>query len=269
MSIISYAEAEAFIDDELSAGNLDFPLLCDAADAWVKAYCRRDFESATYTEYYNGHGLPDLCLDQYPVTDLTRLSVSRRSALRVCNTNTLTTASATVTSTGVVLTYNGTASTFLFADYATLTLLQAAINATSGWSAELQNSAEAAMLSTELCKAYGKSCINSQYVDLEVPDVAEYDFTLDTDSGILTRPVGFPAGLANIRVDYTAGYAADDMPEDIKTAVKILVKDWWEKRSESAFNLANYSVGGMAKQIISVIPPEARMILDAYRRMRV
>lgn len=266
MSVISYAEAEAFLDDELSPGNLDFPLVCDAAEEFVKSYCRRTFDSASYIEYHDGRGLPKLLLNNYPITALTRLSIGRRAALRVCNTNALTIASATVNSTGVVLTYNGTASTFLFADYASLTLLQAAITATSGWSAELVNAEDACMLSTELCKSYGRSCIDSQWVDLEVPNGAEYDFVLDDGAGIITYSGSAPAGGASVRVDYTAGYTADTMPEDLKLAVKVLVKDWWEKRAESSFNLGSYSVGGMRKQILSSVPPEAMRILDSYRR---
>lgn len=266
MSVISYAEAEAFLDDELSPGNLDFPLVCDAAEEFVKSYCRRTFDSASYIEYHDGRGLPELLLNNYPITALTRLSIGRRAALRVCNTNALTIASATVNSTGVVLTYNGTASTFLFADYASLTLLQAAITATSGWSAELVNAEDACMLSTELCPAYGKSCINSREVSLEIPADAEWDFDIEPDTGVITRPSAFPAGSRNIRVDYTAGYSEADMPEDLKLAVKVLVKDWWEKRAESSFNLGSYSVGGMRKEILSSVPPEAMRILDSYRR---
>lgn len=270
MSIISYAEAEAFLDDELSEGNLDFPLLCDAVDQYIKTYCKRTFDSTSYTEYHSGNGLPNLYLDDIPVTAIERVAVGRTGAIRVCNTNTSSTASVSVTTTGVVLTYNGTSdSTCLFATYTTMTTLVAAINAISGWAAELGSSEYGDYLSTELIPSYGKSCIKSQYVDLEIPYEAEYDFEVDADTGILTATAGWTRGTRNIRVDYTAGYAEADMPDDLKTAAKIIVKDWWEKRSESTFNITGYSVGGMTKQIEAVIPKEALAVLASYRRYKV
>ena len=266
MAIISLSDMQGFIDDHSTDDDLDLQGVVDAVNEWVGNYCKRMFDSTAVTEYYNGNGSAVLHLDNYPVTDLTRLAIGRQAAIYIYNTNTSSTATATVNSTGLVLTYNGTASTLLFADYATLTLLVAAVNALSGWSAELADSDYCAYLSTELCPAYGKSCIDSREVSLEIPGDAEWDFEIDPDSGIITRPSVFQAGSRNIRVDYTAGYAGDDMPEDLRLAAKIVCKDWYEKRSEGSFGLNGWSVGGMTKQIVDYVPREALRILNAYRR---
>jgi hypothetical protein len=272
MSIISYSEAQAFLDDDIADSNTDFEGVLDAALAFVESYTRRVFDSASYIEHHNGNGLPKLFLNNYPITAIQRVAIGRQAAIRVCNTNTSSTAAVNVNALGVVLTYNGIAdSTCTFANYATLTLLVAAINAlsASGWSAELADATYGAYLSTELSPAYGKSCIKSQYVDLEIPFDGEYSFAVDPDAGILEICDGWPWGYRNVRVDYTAGYAEADMPDDLKFACKVLVKDWWEKRAESTFNITGYAVGGMSKQIEGYVPKEALHILDSYRRMRV
>lgn len=39
-----------------------------------ETYCGRIFNSATYTEYYDGNGHSNLYLDQYPVTSITSIN---------------------------------------------------------------------------------------------------------------------------------------------------------------------------------------------------
>lgn len=46
-------------------------LYVQAADAIIKSYCKRNLESASYTEYYDGNGTPNVILRQRPVTTLT------------------------------------------------------------------------------------------------------------------------------------------------------------------------------------------------------
>lgn len=270
MAIISLSDMQGFIDDHSTDDDLDLQGVVDAVNGWIGNYCKRTFDSTAATEYYNGTGSAVLHLDNFPVTDITRLSIGRQAAIYVNNSNSSSTASATVTLTSVVLTYNGTASTLLFADYATLTLMAAAINAlsASGWSAELADADFGAYLSTELCQAYGKSCIDSRDVELDIPAEAEWDFEIDPDAGIITNSSAFPIGLRNIRVDYTAGYDESDMPEDLRLAAKIVCKDWYEKRSEGSYGLTGWSVGGMNKQIADYVPREALRILNAYRRLQ-
>lgn len=45
------------------------------AIAAVKAYCKRDLDAATYTEYYSGAGQADLVLRQSPVTAITSVNL--------------------------------------------------------------------------------------------------------------------------------------------------------------------------------------------------
>ena len=54
-----------------ASDDLTLQQMLDAADKAVKTYCGRDFESATYTEFYSGTGRRDLVLRQRPVTSVT------------------------------------------------------------------------------------------------------------------------------------------------------------------------------------------------------
>lgn len=243
--------------------------ILDAVDQYVKNYCRKSFESASFREFKDGDGRNFVLLKEYPITDITRVAIGRRDAFRVRNTNTTTTASATCTRTGLVLTRNGTAdSTCLFATYTTLTTLAAAVSALSGWEGEVSSSEYASYLSTDLLEKYGLRCIDNNWVYFQIPETGEDDFQVDLDAGILTLTANSSRGTKNVMVEYTAGYSSATMPEDLKSAVKIIVKDWYEKRNESGFNLSSYSIGGVSKTYLEHIPREAKKILDSYRRVK-
>ncbi len=49
--------------------------LIDAASEAIKKFCNLGLESATYTQYYDGKGLPSLILLQWPVTAVTAVYV--------------------------------------------------------------------------------------------------------------------------------------------------------------------------------------------------
>jgi hypothetical protein len=243
--------------------------MVNAVNQFIANYCKRTFDLGSHSEYHSGSGPSFFCVNNFPITAVDRLCFGRRAAVRVCNTNTSSKASVSVTATGVMLNYNGsTDSTILFANYVTLTTIVAAINAISGWSADLVDSSYGAFLSSELLPMYGKSCINSAKVGLEIPEDGEYDFEVDAEAGIIKVGDALPKGFRNIRIDYTAGYSSANMPEDLKLAAKIILKDWWDKHNESSFNLSDYSIGGMSKSFEAMIPKEAEHILEAFRRHR-
>jgi hypothetical protein len=243
--------------------------LLDAADKFVKIYCRRDIESTSFVERHDGNGKSYLYLENYPVTAVSRLAIGTLDAIKARNTNTTGTASVSVSSTSVTLTRNGTDTTLALATYTTMTTLVAAIAATSGWESSLVNSTYGDYLSTDLIPRMGLSAVNNNWVYLPMPYDAEDDFDVDEETGLIELPGGtFSKGRKNILIGYTAGYSSATMPEDLKTAVKIIVKDWYEKRDESSFGLSGYGIAGMSKQIADTIPREAREILDHYvRRM--
>lgn len=220
---------------------------------------------------YDGTGGKYLYLKNYPVTALIRLAIGRLNVIQVYNTAEYSTASVSITSTGIVVEKNGTSdSTVLFATYDTMTKVVAAIIAlSSGWYAALSNSDYGSYASTELIVMFGKNCIDSNSVYCEMPNKAEDNFELDTNKGIVYNPFGFASGHNNVMVSYTAGYSATTMPEDLKLAVKILVKYIYQRRSEETFGLANYRIEDMGAQFERDLPKEALDIIWKYKRMKV
>ncbi len=252
-----------------------------AVEAMIKRYCNRDFESTDYKERYDGDGTSSLVLRQFPVTAITRLSLWPIDVIRIRNTSTSTNATISMSSTALSLTKDGTTSTLAIATYTTFTLLVAAVNAAgSGWEAALQSSAYGSYLSTELIEKMGLYCLNSNWAYLQMPyDRGEADFDIDSANGIiyLTRftnvsngwdATGFPTGTRNIFINYTAGYST--VPEDLKLAVKILVKYFYQRRMEETFGVSSFSSGGISASFEKDIPFEVKLILDGkYRRQMV
>jgi len=236
-------------------------------EKWIKEYCQRDFESTSYKEYSDGDETTHLFLKQYPIISVSRLSIGRNNAIKVNNSATATYATVSVTSTGVVLNKDGTETTLLFADYATITLMVAAIADETNWSAEVMNTSYASYASTELIEAMGLQCLNTSWAYLEIPDEPDDSFEIDPDSGVVYRAGGFSRGHRNIRVDYKAGFAT--LPEDLKLAVKILVKNIYQKREEETFGLEQGSLSYVKKVFEKDIPKEAKEILSRYRKIEV
>jgi len=245
-------------------------VLHNAVEDFVKSFCGRTFESTSYSlEKYDGKGVNYLNLKNYPVTALTRITVGTSTPLRIKNTYTYTKASVSVTSTGIILSRNGdTDATLLFADYATITLLTAAINAVGyGWVAEIADSSYASFASSELIEKFGLNCINDNYVDLLIPNEdAEYDFNVIADEGTVLFNRNIPVRSQYIFVDYTAGYSTTTMPNDLSLAVKIFTKYLYQRMNEETFGVSDFSLGDSSASIEKVMPSEVKAILNRYRR---
>ncbi len=267
--LISYMDSPGVEDDP----NLE--TIQAAIEDQISKYCRRTFESTAYTlERYSGDGTQHLSLKNYPVISLSLLSIGSDDIIRVCNTNTGTFASISVTSTGVSLDKDGTATSLTFAAYTTMSTMVAAINATSGWSATLLSSTYDDYKSNFLLKKFGLNCIDSNYVYLSIPSDPEYDFEVFEDRGIIYRHSGFPSGNHNIFVTYTAGYAT--IPDDLQLAAKIFCKDFYNKNKNEAIGLQSYRIGDISYSFSgntmkdnatdTLIPAEAMAILNRYRK---
>lgn len=249
----------------------------DGVDKWVKEYCQRDFEETTYTKkLYDGEGSPYLFLKQYPIISVERLAIGTINGIKVHNASAdATRATVTVNNTGLVLTITGGANagsdTLLFADYATLTLLAAAItdivDVTTGlskdWTASVVNSSYAGHASSELLPRYGAYCGGATWAYLEMPDEPLTDFKVYPDKGI----VYYSGGFSDVIIDYTAGYAT--LPEDLKLAVSMLVKMIYDRRGQEVFGVEQFSLGYVRSVLTKEMPDEVREILSRYRKIEV
>ena len=237
----------------------------NAVEKWVKNDTRRDLESITYTERYNGDGEDELELKNYPITEITRVSIGSFDCIRVKNTAIYTTATVTVNSTGIVLIKDGVSdSTVTFATNAIMENIVTAINAIGNWEAVLVDNNYSSFKSSELIQMFGKNAINSNNVYLLIPETSLDDFEVDAEAGILQRRF-FTKGFQNILVQYTAGYST--IPDDLQLAVKIITKNVYQKRQDEIFGIKSYSTGGIKVEIKEGdIPSEAKKILNFYRR---
>ena len=242
----------------------------EGVEKWIKNYCHKDFESTTYAEYYSGEGNLYLQLDHYPITALTRVATGRRTAIRVINTSTATSATVSVNSTGLIFTKDDTSdSTITFATYTTMSTVVSAINLLgNGWTATIESSDYSSFKSSELVEMYGKSAIDSNYVYLDMPEEAIDNFEVYTQRGEIYKFGGWPEGYRNIYVKYTAGYSAITMPKDLQLAIKIIVKSVYQKRNDDSYSVKDYSVGDVRIAMEDGdIPKEAVNILNRHRRI--
>jgi len=273
--LVALTELVDFMGDDSLTTNSIFTALHSEVEGVVKSYCNRAFESASYImERYDGDGGRYLFLKQYPVTALDRLAIGTQDIIRIKNTNVYTTASVSVTSTGLRLVKDRTATTtVLFSSSTTMSAVVTAVNAISGWSAELLSSLYSSWKSNELITMYGRNVIDNNYVYLSTPYDAEDNFDLDLATGRIYKASGFAWGISNIFVDYTAGYAT--IPDDLQHAVKIFIKTVWDKKTSETWNLRRYTIGdityefgagGRSSQQSISMPIEVLSILSQYRK---
>ncbi len=254
MSIVSDYELYDFLGkDDTSEEYSYYASVRNGVEKWVQNFCGRTFESTVYKERYDGGGFSKLVLKNYPVTSINRLALSKEDAMMVRNTGTSTHATVSVTSTGIVLTKDGTSNTSVtFASNTTLQAVVNAINLIAGWEAALVSPTFANYQSSELIPVMGLYCLKSTYVYLGIPYEAESDFDVDEESGIITlygfglessRGVYFPIGTRNIFVYYTAGYTSTNMPEDLKLAIKTMCKILIKQIDEDTAGVRSYMTG--------------------------
>jgi len=212
-----------------------------------------------------------LFLKNFPLTAVDRVAISYLDVIKVKNTNTVSTASVSVTSTGLRLVKDGVADTSVtFAANATLTAIVSAINGVSGWSAELFNSSYGNYKSSELIEFYGLSAINNNWVYLRVPDEAEDYIKVDINNGSIFKRPCWPKGVNNIYVDYTAGFTSSNMPKDLQLAIKIITKFLYDKKDEETFGVSQWQAENLTGVFEEKgVPMQALLILNSYRNKKV
>ena len=213
----------------------------------IERYLRRTLTATTYKAWYDGTGGPELRLLQYPITAIYQVSVTNSSVAYVTNNN--SSAVATLSFDGTSLTLASiaadgteTLATLAVATYKSLSALQTAINALTGWTCTLQNQAAGNLPATFLRPIYGQDALSPGQADLIMPDSpsavkiisedmieiinseqfpqwdifpnAQLPNRMSALQPSLTPPTfsyGFPPGSKNVFVWFKAGY---DLPTD-------------------------------------------------------
>ena len=265
--------------------------MIDLVSTAVATRLDRTFESATYRKWHNGTGTPTLQLDQWPVLALYGLGVSYQNAITITNTSAQYAAIQT-TETGFTLFFVTagieTESTLLFVTYPTVTLLAAAVNALSGWSATVLSnlgSQPSAIIRPRLTG----TCVSPDTFDIEIPDQYEQCRFCERTNRTIERRYGsiFPPGLSNIFVWYKAGYTlpvdnanhtalttVGTVPLDLTQACNAIVKavidgsdDILGASSGGAIGDFGYQLTAGGRSILSVALDENMPALLPYRNL--
>jgi len=208
------------------ANNYLLEQIIDNVTDAVEEYCDRLFMSRTYTnDRYDGDGTNELYLDNYPVTQITKLCTQIYNVIKIKYSDTSDTASdayiriADSTLSLNVVTSSGTSTTNIdFSTYTSLSSVSDQINAQSNWTAEVSSGYEN-YASTELLDQEYGYC-KDQNVWVSIADNRKGDFELYEDTGLIhLNGSWFPEGNRNIVVTYTAGYTSSTKPKLLEDAV--------------------------------------------------
>jgi len=215
---------EAAYDDVLTT-------LVTEVSALIELLCDRKFDETTYRRWLNGAGIQYQLLPEYPIIRLDMAAIGRKDAATVSFDMANTThASVQVDDTNTTLrsiTAGAVTVTQLaHADYATLTLLEAAVELVAGWSMTVQSGytqyPTADMAPSGGQNAYGGSAY--LYVPYNVCDDAQI---YRANAGMIYRPNGWPSGVNNIFVTWLAGY--DTIPSALSLIAKQAIGDVWRR----------------------------------------
>ena len=223
---VTLAAVKAYPGFPASLSDSQVADLINGVTAAIIKWLKRPIRSEARTSWLDGMGSKYLWLDLKPVTEIRRISGSREQASTLFFDGTraggYTTAKFRVTSTELKLssTYMGTVSltVLTLTDYLTLTELKAAVDAVSMWEMELGGDMDH-IPTSELQPTEYVGALSSN-TPVYIPGVELADYKVDTGSGMVCRADGerFERGPRNIYVDYTGGYASDDIPDDLKLA---------------------------------------------------
>mgnify|MGYP001563047269 FL=1 len=182
--------------------------------------------SCSYKEYRDGHGGPNIWLNNYPVTSVDLVSVDRDDVFTLEYTGSdASYATAEVTTTQLKLRkrVNGvvTATSLTLTDYATMTALETAVEAVSGWTMTVESTL-ASYSPTSLCPVPARNARDAA-VTFGVPDEGETEYELSGNNGKLYNPYGWNVGHNNVYVEYTAGYVRAEIPQPIRASCLELI----------------------------------------------
>lgn len=209
------------LDNESSDAQLE--ALITQTSAQIETVCDRTFATTTYRTWLDSDDARSLYLQNFPIQALYRVSSCRVTAMDISFSATNAT-SATVSVTGdAVITQSiaagaSTETTHLFADSASLTDLETAIELVSGWAVSIRSSYDQ-YPSADLATVASADALGTD-VGLELPGDPQ-TVRLDASTGIVYG--WFGVGVGTVFVNYRAGY--DSTPSDLELIATKVVAD--------------------------------------------
>jgi len=298
--LITLARAYQNLQGVSSVDALLQTLLTAASDA-VQKWCRRDFVSTSYDELYSGNGQRELILRQYPIISVESVRYRPVTVLKITNTDPANVqARASVTSAGLKLVrvnagVKSTDTSVTFAGNATLTAVAAAVNALGhGWSAQVVGDStnygswpSADLYWPPSFPTFGGGtagqgalqCVAGSFAELRMHTYELAGYQWDS-RGWLLRAIPYsdpellhpedlvwPAGINNLRIQYTAGYAT--IPESIQEACAEWTAALYWQCSRDPMLTNQLTTGGAAsgwKGTPGQPPDHVMALLMPYRR---
>lgn len=260
--ISTYLGTNSYSDAQITAA-------VDAANTGIESYCNRKFAADTHAEWLYLNGEDSLNLKQYPLIRLRRVSNGTKNAIQVQFSNaSAASAQVTVTDTTIRLMSVVPGSSklgyaeFTLADYSTMALLKAAIDASTdldtGWTLTVENEDKPSAL-----RPMGTvDLYNDGTTWLEVPEWVIPQFSIDVDSGILS----FTGSIYGwVYAEYDAGY--DSIPYDLRQiATEYAVALLASRESQGAVSELRIADASYKFRDASGLLTQFGDRLDAYRR---
>lgn len=239
------------------ADSFDLDFTHRGVETEIKNYCGWEIESGTYTNrLVDGTGTAWLDLGLKNVTALSRIATGMVPAIKIKHTTASSNAYAKVSYTDNAPISLGlevddgadeSSATNLLATYTTMTTLVAQITG-NGWSGELYDSDYGTFGSTNLLQLDSLVCGTWDGTDpgweyLYMPDRPISADRINRADGSVYRSGGWPDGVRNIPLTCIAGWTTANMPADLKRAVAMLVKYFYNKFLQDATGVKSFSLG--------------------------
>ena len=262
----------------------------DHASAKIERWIGRQIKLRNYSEWYGGNDVRSVRVKQYPINNVVGVYTGLAAAMTIAstvssdvrltvsiNTDPLGTVANGVLAPCAVLTRTTTAGTtttdtLLFSTYPTTTLLVAAINAITGYSASVSTAMRCAQLHP---RAGGD--IKMATVMLTGVDVSS-EFVYDSYLGIVTirqdafptmasHSARYPSALQSTLIEYSAGYTT--VPDDIHQACLVIAGTMYLSR-KSDTSLQSESLGDYSYSMASADSSRAMMedMLGSWKEIR-
>jgi len=240
MALTTLDKVKCFLGLKTDQENSRLLVLVEAVSAAIKQYTDREFEQATYTEFYSGDGLPILQLRQRPVTSITTIHVDSGA-------------------------YYGQAA----GAFDATTLLTPGTDYALVYDGAIAGSPVSRRGHVERIGRVWTMATNSR---------GFYPSWYDDRTGGLSHEPPFPRG-GNIKVVYVAGFSTTTMPKDVELAANLYVamlrrtskfggdSPQSERLGEYQYSLfaAGGAGGGSAAAEIGTI----RQLLSRYREVAI
>ena len=261
----------------------------DHASAKIERWIGRQIKLRNYSEWYGGNDVRSVRVKQYPINNVVGVYTGLAAGMTITstvssdvrltvsiNTDPLGTVANGALAPCAVLTRTTTAGTttidtLTFTAYPTTTLLAAAINGITGYSASVSTAMRCAQLHP---RAGGD--IKMASVMLTGVDVSS-EFVYDSYLGIVTiRQDAFPMASHNARypsalqstlIEYSAGYTT--VPDDIHQACLVIAGTMYLSR-KSDTSLQSESLGDYSYSMASADSSRAMMedMLGSWKEIR-